>query len=844
MGEANNSSGERLTFFQLIKNYHIQIPIIQRDYAQGRKNEKEIRDSFVDALYDYLEKNEPNDLDFVYGTIQKEVEGDVDKFIPLDGQQRLTTLFLLHWYLANKDGKLEQLKQMLVDSSNPENLKSKFSYETRVSSHEFCSALLVNDIDLNQLLEPDEKKKNSLSKTLKENRWFFYSWQTDPTIQSMLVMLDAIHEKFNDTNDFFSRLMRQENPVINFQFLDINQLKLTDDLYIKMNSRGIPLSPFENFKAKFEQFISANNINSNKYSLTFNDETKPEDFKTYFSHKIDTDWANLFWNHTDTGKIDFDLMIMNFIRSMVINSLANDSNLEIIKKLLDKKLDVVSFHRYNKLGIFKPFISNEAGENQKKEAKVISDIVDVLDLIKNGNNKVKNYLNNFFYYNEYETFETIIKTDFNTAEYVSRIKFHAYCQYLIKWKENGEFLDIKGLERWMRFIFNLVENSAPYNNEKEFVNSINAVNQLIPFSNNILNHIIDLDELSGFDGVQYEEERIKACLILKNENWEKLIYPIEKHGYFKGQIGFILFLSEIEDYYHDDGNCNWSESDDEYFQNDFKNYSNKATLIFDDSGLRKELDKPNYLWSRALLSIGDYRISEGSNESFLINFDRDISWKRFLKRDKDRVRHNEIVTDIFKCIAETNIVKSLNDLIKEYKEDDWRFRFINTPKLFDYLGARRYVRERSNHGFALLCGERMSGYHRELFTYSLYLNNIINNEFKPFKKVESYAITGDDVNEYPCISLLNWSFKNKSYSIDMFYDNNDSFLPNPFEICFKRAAMKKGKEDYNEQVIEILENLKFKWIEDKDNPAFWLSKQSEEKTLSILVKICNQLNTL
>lgn len=844
MSEANINSGERLTFYQLIKNYHIQIPIIQRDYAQGRKNEKEIRDSFVDALYDYLEKNEPNDLDFVYGTIQKADEGDVDKFIPLDGQQRLTTLFLLHWYLANKDGQLEQLNQMLIDSSNPENLKSKFSYETRVSSYEFCSSLLVNDIDLNQLLEPDEKKKNSLSKTLKENRWFFYSWQTDPTIQSMLVMLDTIHEKFNDTKDFFSRLLRHENPVINFQFLDINQLKLTDDLYIKMNSRGIPLSPFENFKAKFEQFISVNSINSNKYSLTFNDETKPVDFKTYFSHKIDTDWANLFWNHTNTGKIDFDLIIMNFIRSIVINSYVNESNIEIIKKLLDKKFDVVSFHRFNKLGIFKPFISNEVGENQKKDAKVISDIVDILDLIKNGNNKVKNYLNNFYYYNEAETFETIIKTDFNTADYVSRIKFHAYCQYLIKWKENGEFLDIKGLERWMRVIFNLVENSAPYNNEKEFVNSINAVNQLVSFSKNILNHIIDLDELSGFDSVQYEEERIKACLILKNENWEKLICPIEKHGYFKGQIGFILFLSEIEDYYHDDGNCNWSESDDEFFQKDFKNYSNKATLIFDDSGLRKELDKPNYLWSRALLSIGDYRISEGSNESFLINFDRDISWKRFLKRDKDKDRHKKIVTDIFKCIDEANVIKSLNNIIKEYKEDDWRFRFINTPKLFDYLGAKRYVRERSNHGFALLCGERMSGYHRELFTYSLFLNSMNNNDFKPFKKVESSAISGDDVNEYPSVSLLDWSFHKKTYAIYIFYDNGDSFLPQPYEICFKKQKGQLGKEEYDEQIIEVLESLKFEWIEDNNNPAFWISKGNEERTLSLLLKICSQFNTL
>ena len=94
--------GKRYSFYQLLKEkkYSIEIPIIQRDYAQGRKSKGEVRDLFLQALYDYLEDNIPNrDLDFVYGST--EVEEGNEKFIPLDGQQRLTTLFLLHWYLAS-----------------------------------------------------------------------------------------------------------------------------------------------------------------------------------------------------------------------------------------------------------------------------------------------------------------------------------------------------------------------------------------------------------------------------------------------------------------------------------------------------------------------------------------------------------------------------------------------------------------------------------------------------------------------------------------------------------------------------------------------------------------------
>ena len=82
----------------------IEIPIIQRDYAQGRDggNVARIRANFLDALHNALTTATPISLDFVYGDV---VEGTLR---PLDGQQRLTTLFLLHWYLAWRAGRLEQ----------------------------------------------------------------------------------------------------------------------------------------------------------------------------------------------------------------------------------------------------------------------------------------------------------------------------------------------------------------------------------------------------------------------------------------------------------------------------------------------------------------------------------------------------------------------------------------------------------------------------------------------------------------------------------------------------------------------------------------------------------------
>lgn len=93
----------------------VEIPLIQRDYAQGRGGEAhrtaDIRKSFLDALHNALGTHEgaprPAHLDFIYGEVVAGV------FEPIDGQQRLTTLFLLHWYLAAVGGQGDDFRNRL-----------------------------------------------------------------------------------------------------------------------------------------------------------------------------------------------------------------------------------------------------------------------------------------------------------------------------------------------------------------------------------------------------------------------------------------------------------------------------------------------------------------------------------------------------------------------------------------------------------------------------------------------------------------------------------------------------------------------------------------------------------
>ena len=96
------NKGKSLTFYGLFDVVEaIEIPILQRDYAQGRKEEGEVRTLFLNSLFQALNSNDesrqPLDLDFVYGNFE---DGQSKTFSVLDGQQRLTTLFLLHWYFT------------------------------------------------------------------------------------------------------------------------------------------------------------------------------------------------------------------------------------------------------------------------------------------------------------------------------------------------------------------------------------------------------------------------------------------------------------------------------------------------------------------------------------------------------------------------------------------------------------------------------------------------------------------------------------------------------------------------------------------------------------------------
>jgi len=277
----------RFTLKSLLEQYEVHIPQLQRDYAQGRVGQEKIRKPFIQQLYRALDKGEHLNLDFIYGYIKGGV------YYPLDGQQRLTTLWLLHWYLAPPEA-CPEAKAWL----------KKFGYRTRIIAERFCNAL----VDSMEQLR-GEKVVESLKKTMP---WLRHTWKEEPTVAAMLAVLEEIERQFGNKNraKFWERLTGEvAQAAVTLDSIDMRseEFRLSDELYIKMNARGKALTPFESYKAHLTEVLR-----SVKGMCEYNGASISSE--AYFSLRADNQWLELFWNPTQ--RKDIDTPMLNFYRTL------------------------------------------------------------------------------------------------------------------------------------------------------------------------------------------------------------------------------------------------------------------------------------------------------------------------------------------------------------------------------------------------------------------------------------------------------------------------------------------------------------------------------------------------
>jgi len=676
--------GQRISFVELLDNcQQVRVPQLQRDYAQGRESAREVREGFLEALQGALLRpaNDaalPLNLDFVYGSME---ENNGRFFLPLDGQQRLTTLFLLHWYLAWRDGRLDAFHEIMRDGR-----RSRFSYAVRPSSSEFFDEL----VQYVPTKSPSDVR--SVRRMLENQHWFYLHWRLDPTIQSALTMLEAIHARFAGHEGLFARLLDTESPAITFQLLPLEHFGLSDDLYIKMNARGKPLTTFETFKARFEQHLEAMYPTETRQ---IGDASLP--VHEFFSRRMDTRWTDFFWSHRAAGTAIFDPAVMNLFWVVALASMNPD----------DRSPDAPAITYRSTAGGYSEF--DELGLLTRSFA---GNLICLLEAWSSDSGQLQPQLPDERYFDEAVFFRRASTTP-QSVQYSELVQFAAFSLYL---STNEGATEPQQLQEWMRVIFNLVQNSD-IERPDDYERSVSGLRKLLPHSRDVLQHLANA-ELGplGFSREQVQEESLKAKLLLAHPDWRDRIDAAEAHGYFRGQIGFLIEFAGIRDQADEHPVEEWSGEQHATLQQKFDEYLEKAARTFNARGLT-ELPGEPYQWERSLLAVGDYFLHLRNNRSFLTsqasNYD---SWKRFLRSGHGR----KYLKQMWDCIdVAADLAPQLAEIRNATGLEPWRAAFVAHPEAMEYCGQNQ-LRWTGTDDIYLLRRKQMNGTHAELFTYCLF----------------------------------------------------------------------------------------------------------------------------
>lgn len=764
----------KYTFWKLLSEREIEIPVIQRDYAQGRKSAKTIRTEFLANIKNALINQEPLDMNFVYGSIE-----DKSQFVPIDGQQRLTTLFLLHLYLIHATGK---------DPANYEQLKN-FRYATRMTSTYFCNEIISKKIN-----DPGGcafKDIESLRDAIIDKYWFGTSWQNDPTVDAMLNMLDAMHNIFKDRDDLeklLDLLLDYNKCPLYFYYLDLGEYHLEDSIYIKMNARGKALTDYENFKAKLERFLA---------------DRKVSDWEEK-AGSLDREWTELFWGFvSDTEKksgkdIGFDDKMMNFIVAYICNELAYYTTTAKRELLRPQMTRLLTLSRTEFTRQFTEFGQAIENESYKIEDSFV-DMFNAFNLMIEGKH-IKKYAPNNPFYDEEQIFKEILD---DNLTHPKRVRFYAYSQYLL----NHAHITPEGMTEWLRIVEHLIAGQH-FVGPDEFVHVIKGFHWLAENSEDILQFLSTFnlspdpdseesdDKLPYFNIYVFREECLKAQLMMLSEDWNNTIRTTESNAYLNGQIYSILEFSGITD--EEEPVLDWNIDKQTDYLKAFRHYSEIFSIVFiaggDTSGAAG-LDKTiGNVFRRALLTKGDFTIRAGQNRSFLVNeiTTADCSWKRLLRpqKDKDIITKRSYLKALFddELFDVHNVKESCEAIVSAWNCDESEYRyFIKIPEVMAFvLGESNESKSKSclnffrnhDHTKFLLCTTQLNGYSMDYYKYALFC--LLKRE-SPTKLKYEKRNNVEEVNREPVIVgmtdddvyQINLIRESKQYQITGGKDNID-----------------------------------------------------------------------
>lgn len=490
--------------FTLLSRYRVVIPGIQRHYVQGANNPKaeSVRKQFIKEIFTAIEKkqNEFN-LHFIYGPINTNGE---DSFVPVDGQQRLTTLWLIARYAVEKAESSDR-KDLL-------RLLSRFTYEDRINAKRFCQALTCEDSRWNITQDPNP---NILCQD-----WFVDYWKEDETVASMIRMLSTIHEEWNKHQDSITAEDILEAIASKIRF----ELKIDafgDDIYMKMNARGLQLTQWENFKGKFSEDLR-------------------EDKKEWWVKEME-ELSNRFFTCSDEQhELPDNAFFALYARIMAYE--ARKTGVDCGNSI--KQLAAYTHNHNTWSQIELPFVPYSDFSGITNNESIASTVAETCVKM------IKTVLDNFKeivpYFGDNKLFDT-----FFHPQNRNELDFTLCCYEYFK-KFVNEDVDTNNFLKALRLMWNILENvDRQYENPDyrvELVKKFTDLGDQTLYSPQIKEKIID----SNADAPeQAKEEAEKAIQMDRNDQsmpsyWNDAIEKAEECAFFHGSIRFLYRNSNGE----------------------------------------------------------------------------------------------------------------------------------------------------------------------------------------------------------------------------------------------------------------------------------------------------------
>lgn len=269
------------------ENDKIIIPDLQRDYCWGNPHSKDSEESLVDSFLESIIKvfKHESNKDITMGLIYGYYDNLKTYHLQLcDGQQRLTTLFLIMGVINRySDNRYRELLisdfELHEDDKEPHLL-----YGIRESSLYFLS-------DLTTYYFLDSKISYN---DIQSQYWFLNSYNQDPTIQCILRALETITIRLKDFDDIeaFGDFLQKH---LKFLFYDLTNRQNGEETFVVINTTGEPLSANQNLKPRI--------ILKNPGYKRIIDDTNG----TKTEHNTAQDWEEMetwFWKHRRKNDID------------------------------------------------------------------------------------------------------------------------------------------------------------------------------------------------------------------------------------------------------------------------------------------------------------------------------------------------------------------------------------------------------------------------------------------------------------------------------------------------------------------------------------------------------------